>query len=120
MPLATYVDLETATQTDSCLNPEDKKMFAVSYVVIFAFHPELKLERLITQQSYRHLLDKLLTVDYLTGNQINFTNFKKILQLRDAVVAVADRRDKLAISTIFNIELKFASDTLLKWFNIKH
>ena len=49
-------------------------MFAVSYVVIFAFHPELKLERLITQQSYRHLLDKLLTVDYLTGNQINFTN----------------------------------------------
>lgn len=25
MPLATYVDLETATQTDSCLNPEDKK-----------------------------------------------------------------------------------------------
>ena len=86
-------------------------MFAVCYIIVFAFHPELKLERVIIEQSYRHSLVKLLTVDYLKRNHF--------LQLRDAAIAVANSRDKLAISTIFNIELKVAPDTLLKRFNMK-
>ena len=89
-------------------------MFAVCYIIVFAFHPELKLERLITEQSYRHSLVKLLTVDYLRRDQMDITNSKIILQLRDAAIAVANSRYKLAISTIFNIELRFAPDTLLK------
>ena len=94
-------------------------MFAVSYVITFAFHPELKLKEEIIERSYGDLPDKLLTIDYLIRDQINFTNSKKILQLRDAVIAVANRRGKLTVSTMFNIELKFAADTLLKWFSIK-
>ena len=42
-----------------------------------------------------------------------------LLQLRDAVINVSTRKDKLAISTMFNIEIKFAAHTLLKWFNEK-
>ena len=94
-------------------------MFALSYVITFAFHPELKLERVITERNYGNLLDKLLTIDYLLRDQINFTNSKKILQLRDAAIAVANCWGKLTLSTMFNIELKFAADTLLKWFSIK-
>lgn len=44
------------------------------YVIIFAFDPELKLERVITERGYGHWLDKLLINDYLTRDQMNFTN----------------------------------------------
>ena len=37
-----HFDFETTAPTDNCLNPEQKKMFVVSYVMIVAFHPALK------------------------------------------------------------------------------
>ena len=104
-PLLAYIDFETTTPADSCLNPEDKKMFPVSYVVIFAFHPELKVDRIIIERSYEPSRDKLLNIDCSTRAQMKFINPKVLLQLRDAAIAVANRGDKLAISTMFNIEL---------------
>ena len=77
----------------------------MSYVVTFAFHPELKVDRTITEQSYEPSRDKLLNIDCSTREQMKFINPKVLLQLRDAAIAVANRRDKLAISTMFNIEL---------------
>ena len=52
MPLVAYIDFETTGPTDFCLNTEDKKMFAMSCVIIFAFHPKLKLKGVITERSY--------------------------------------------------------------------
>ena len=49
VPLVVYIDFETTAPTDSCLNFEDKEMFAASYIIIFAFHPELKLDRIIIE-----------------------------------------------------------------------
>ena len=46
---------------------------------------------------------------------MNFKNSKKILPLSDGAIAVANRNLEL----MFNIELKFAADTLLKLFNTK-
>ena len=40
---AIYFDFETTAPTDNCLDPEQKKMFVVSYVQIVAFHPALHL-----------------------------------------------------------------------------
>ena len=40
-------------------------------------------------------------------------------QLRDAAYNVSSRQDILGISGMFNIEIKFAADALLKWFNAK-
>ena len=37
IPLAAYIDFETTAPTDDCLDPENKKMTAVFYVIIFAF-----------------------------------------------------------------------------------
>ena len=45
--LTAYIDVETTAPTDECLDPESKKMFVVSYVIIFAFHPELDNDRVI-------------------------------------------------------------------------
>ena len=66
MLFVVYIDFETTAPTDSCLNSEDKEMFAASYIIIFAFHPELKLDRIIIEWSYRHLSIKLLDIDYIT------------------------------------------------------
>ena len=40
IPLVAYIDFETTAPTDECLKPENRKMFAVSYVIVFAFHPD--------------------------------------------------------------------------------
>ena len=37
IPLTAYIDFETTAPTNDCLDPENKKMTAVSYVIIFAF-----------------------------------------------------------------------------------
>ena len=60
-----YFDSETTTQTDNIFDPEQKKMFVVSYVLIVAFHPELNLNRIIIHRSYLHSLEELTTINYL-------------------------------------------------------
>ena len=74
---------------------------------------------MIIGRSFRHSIDKLTTLDYLTRDQIQFLNKKTLLQLRDAAYNVHTRKDKLAISKMFNIEIKFEAEALLKWFNAK-
>ena len=39
IPLVAYIDFETIALTDKCFDPENRKIFAVHYVIIFAFHP---------------------------------------------------------------------------------
>ena len=46
-----YFHFETTAPTDNCLDPEQKKVFVVSYVMIVAFNPELNLVRIIIQRS---------------------------------------------------------------------
>ena len=69
LPVVAYIDFETTAPTDSCFDPEQKKMFVVSYVIILAFHPKLKMDRVIIQRSFGHSLEQLATIDYLTNVQ---------------------------------------------------
>ena len=39
-----YFDFKTTVPTDNCLDPEQKKIFIVSYVMIVAFYPALKVD----------------------------------------------------------------------------
>ena len=48
---------------------------------------------------------------------MQFLNKTTLCQLRDATYNVSSRKDKLAISTMLNIGMKFAIDALLKQFN---
>ena len=61
-----YFDFETTAPTDNCLDPEQKKLFVVSYVMIVAFHPELKLDQIIIDRSFAHSLEQLATLDYFS------------------------------------------------------
>ena len=40
VPFVIYFDFEATAPTDNCLDPEQKKMFVVSYVMVVAFNPE--------------------------------------------------------------------------------
>ena len=119
IPMTAYIDFETTAPTDDFLDPENRRMFAVSYVIIFAFHPELSLDRIIIEQSFGHSLAQLCSLDYLTNEQLKFKHFTMLKQLRDCAFLVASKHQQIAISEMFTIELKFAGNCLMKWFNAK-
>ena len=41
LPMVVYCDYKTTATTDNYLDPEQKEIFVVSYVMIVAFHPGL-------------------------------------------------------------------------------
>ena len=57
IPFVIYFDFETAAPTDNYFDPEQKKMFVVSYVMVVAFHPELKFNCIVIQRSYAHSIE---------------------------------------------------------------
>ena len=97
-------------------------MNAVSYVIIFALHPDLDMKRIIIEQSFGHSIEKLTTIDYLTAKQLKYKDTTTLKQLRDCAISVANKKkiNKIAISEMFSTELKFASDCLINWFNSKY
>ena len=62
---------------------------------------------------------RLCSLDYFTNEQLKFKNLTMLKQLRDCALSVAARRRKIAISEMFTIELKFAGEFLMRWFNAK-
>ena len=79
----------------------------------------MNFERVIIELSYGNSHEKLLSLDCLTRDQMQFANRTNLLQLREAANSVTARKDKLAIPTMFNIEIKFSANAILKWFNVK-
>ena len=114
-----YFDFETTAPTDNCLDPEPKKMFVMSYVLIVAFHPLLKLRKIIVQRSYGHSLKQLTDIDYLTDDQMKFIDLRFVKQLRDTAQEVGRRKCKNALGQMFSIETALIKTTLLGWFNKK-
>ena len=78
-----YIYFETTAPTDECLDPENRKMFTVLYAIIYAFHPDLDIDRGIIECSFGHFREKLTSLNYLTRKQLNFEDNKRLLQLRD-------------------------------------
>ena len=105
--------------TDNWLDPEQKKMFVVSYVMIVVFHPALKLDRIIIYRSFSHSIAQLTTFEYLTREQITFKEQHLINVLTNMDFEVSKRKCKNSLGQIFSIECPLVKKTLLKWFNIK-
>lgn len=116
LPFVAYCDFETTTTNDCMLNSEDCKVFPLSYVIIFAFHPELNLEKVIGERSFWHSLEKLVNVGYLAQNMLEYIDMVTARQLKDCIIRVSQRKDKQAIGEIFSIELIFAANWLMCWF----
>ena len=80
IPLTAYIDFETTSPTGDCLDLETKKMTAVSYVIIFAFHPDLKIDRVIIERSFGHSIEKP-SLNYLTSKQLRYEDIILLKQL---------------------------------------
>ena len=89
-------------------------MFVVSYVIIFAFHPELRIGRVIIERSFGHSENSLTSLNYLTIDQLQYKDNKTLLQLRYCALNVATKKNKLAVPEMFSTEITFAGDCLIK------
>ena len=114
-----YFEYETTAPTYNWLNPEQKETFVVSYVMIVAFHPDLRLNRILVEGSSGHSFQKLITTDYLTEEQMAFVDVKVIKQLKDAVEHVSKGNCKKSLGQMFSIELYLIKYTLMTGFNRK-
>ena len=117
--MVAYIDFETTAPTDNSLDPENKKVYAVLYVIIFAFHPKLKFNRVIIERSFRHSMVELRSLNYLTREQLTCKDDRTLLRLRDCTMNVAAKNDLMSISEMFSTELNFVADYLPRWFNKK-
>ena len=95
IPLVAYIDFETTAPTDKCLDLENIKMLAVSYVTIFAFQPDLNIDLVIIERSFGQSREILTYLNYIMCKQLNFKDNKTLLQLRDCALPVADKKKKL-------------------------
>ena len=93
--MVAYTDFQNKAPTDECLDPENKKMFVVLYVTIFAFHPDLDIDRVIIKCSFCHSREKLPSFNYLKHKQLDFKDNKTLLQLRDSSLLSRTKRSKL-------------------------
>ena len=104
MPFVLYFDFETTAPTDDCFDPEQKKMFVVSYVLIVTFHPALKLNRIIIQRSYAHSLEQLTSLNYFSEDHMKFIDEQIIRQLKDIATDVTKRKCKNTMGQMFCIK----------------
>ena len=104
VPFVVYFDFETTAPVDNYLDPEQKKMFAISYVMIVAFNAELNLDRIIIQRSFAHSVEQLSSLDYFTPEQITCIDQSLIKMLNDVAFEVSKRRCKNSIGQMFSIE----------------
>ena len=119
LTLVAYIGFETTAPAENFLNREQKTMFVVSYTLIFAFHLKFNSNHVVVQRSSGHLLLKLVTIDYLTKDQLEFVDKDLVQQLKDCVISVSETKCKTAVAQIFAVKLKFALNCLLKWLNRK-
>ena len=117
--MAIYFDFETTALADNCFYPEQNKMLVMPYFFIVAFHPHLKLWTIIVQRSYGLTLQQLITLDYLTNDQMKFIDLKLVTQLKDTAQEVSQRKCKNALGQMFSVKTALIKSTLLEWIKKK-
>ena len=104
----------------------DAKMYVVSYCMVVAFHPELKIPRLVIFRSYDQNPNALISLMHFQALQYDFSsdteNYNKITlkHLEDATFSVQNREKNTTLAEMFSIELKFPIDCLKFWFQKNH
>ena len=105
LPFVLYFDFETTAPTDNCFDPEQKKMFVVSYVIIVTFLLALSLDRIIIQRSYAHSIDQLMNFNYFSDDQMKFINLEIMRQLKDIAIDVSKRKCKITMGQMFRSKM---------------
>ena len=80
-PFVVFFDFETTTG-DSILH--DSKMFVINYCQINAFHPDLKLDKIIIFHSFQQTEDEIYSLDHFSEALVPYFDIVTFNQLKDA------------------------------------
>ena len=89
LTLVVYNDFEKTASTDCFNNPEQRRIFVVSYVIVFAFYPKLNLDCTVVKRSFGHSYKKFTTIEYLSNDQMECLNIKLMKQLKNCAINVS-------------------------------
>ena len=92
-------------------------MFVVSYVIILAFHPKLKMNRVTIQHNFGHSLEQLTMMNYLTNEQMPFVYINLIKQLKDCALEVSPKKCKNALAQMLCVKLCLVKQIRIKKIN---
>ena len=123
LPFSIFYDFGTTTGSVIFF---DAKMYVVRYCMVVAFHPDLKIPRLMIFRSYDQNQNALTLLSHFDALEFNFFKDPEIFnkttlkQLEAAAFSVQNREKNTALADMFSIELKFTVDCLKSWFSKKH
>lgn len=80
-------------------------MYPILYWLIFAFHPQLKIDKITAFRSFLHSLEQLIDASYLNHEMFKNLDSNTDEQLKDAMINAANKSKKYAISKMFSTEL---------------
>ena len=85
LPFVVYLDFETTARNDIF---RDKKIYVISYCLIFAFHPRLDIDRILIYRSFQQMQDQLFYLCRLKPRMLQFQDKVTLNQLKDAGLKV--------------------------------
>ena len=92
-------------------------MFVVRYCPIYAFYPNLKLDKIVIFRSFQQNAEEIYSLDHFLQGHVQCFDSVTFNQLKNAVTNVLVRQKSTSLSEPFSIELKFTIDALARWFN---
>ena len=112
LPFTGYFDFERTTG-DSILH--DPKMFGISYCQIYAFHPDLKFDKIVIFGSFQKNAREIYSLNRFSQEHIKHFDAVTFNQLKEAATNILVSQKSLF--ELFSFEFKFTIDILVKWFN---
>ena len=110
LPFTVYFDFETTTG-DSILH--DPKIFVISYCQIYAFHPDLKLDKIVIFRSFQQNTEEIYSLNHFSQEHIKHFDAVTFNQLKDAAINALVCQKSKSLSELFSVELKFTIGTLV-------
>ena len=89
-------------------------MYVISYCQVYAFHPKLKLPKIVVFRSFQQNYDEITSLDHLSQEHIPYFDQVTMSQMKDAAMKVLYKENTVALVELFASELKFTIDTLVK------
>ena len=113
VPFTVYFDFETTIEDNVF---QDPKMFVISYCQIYVFHPALNLDKIVIFRSFQQSPEEIYDLNHFWQGHIPYLDRIIFNQLKDASASVLAREKSTSVPGLFSVELKFAVNTLNKWF----
>ena len=106
LPFATYYDFETTTGSGLF---HDAKTYIVSYCIVVAFHPDLKILHMVIYRSFDQSLAEVESLQHFIDLKEDFFsyryhNLKTLKQLGDCSLSIFNKSKNTALAEMFNVE----------------